>query len=138
MIKLTYNNITETLDAGFCWVDEFTKASQNKVQLLKWLLPQDGQSSALVQESARSGGQTMTLADENGPGWMLRGQLDVLQAWADITPSVTVLIEMDGRTDVEAIFFNASGPAIEARPVLWKEPPDPADPYWVTLHCLKV
>ncbi len=138
MISLSYGGHTETLPSGYCWTDEFGQGNANKVQVIKWLLPQYGVSAILIQETVRgTGGQTVTLGDENGPGQMPRGQLDQLKTWADLTPAPVITLAMDGRASQSVQFFNANGPAIEARPVLWQEPPDADDPYWVTLHFIR-
>jgi hypothetical protein len=138
MISLVNGAHTEALPSGYTWLDEFGKDSAAKVQVVKWLLPQNGASSVLIQESTRSGGQTVTLSSDEGPGQMPRSQLDTLQAWADAMPSPTLTLEFTGRGNLTVKFSHADGPAIEAHPVLWREPPEADDPYWVTLRFLRV
>jgi len=135
MIRLIHNGQTQALPDGYYWKDEFGWGK--KAQVLKRLLPQDGVSALLIQETAKAGGQPVTLGSEQGPGFMPRSQLEALQAWADLMPSPTMTLEQDGRASMAVLFDFSNGPAIEASPIFAVEPPAADDWWWVTLHLIR-
>lgn len=135
MIRLKYYGQTETLPPAYFWVDEFAWAK--KAMIVKRLLPQDGVSAAFIQVTEKSGGQTVTLAAENGPGMMSRGQLETLQGWSLVSPSPLITIEQDGRDTLTAYFDFQTGPAIIANPVFAMEPPQSDDWWYVTLKFIR-
>lgn len=136
MITLTIAETPYPLPSCYCWSDEFAWSAKSQIHTR--LLPQDGQSALLIQETVKTGGQPLTLASDDGPGMMTRGLLDDLIAAAAVSPSPVVTVAMTGRATLTALFDYSRGVAIEGAPVLAKEPPADDDLYWVTLHLIKL
>ena len=116
-----------TLPQDLIWVDEF--AWRKVEQTTEYSTT----GALLVDQWSKQAGRTMELRGEVDYGWILRGPLETLDAWAAQTELQLTLLRNGASWSV--IFDHASGP-VEATPVVPYADPEAVDPYALVLRFL--
>jgi hypothetical protein len=131
-ITLTRNAQTLDLPEALLWTDEL--AWSPVVQSVAYSI----EGALIVDRLVRQAGRPITLAGSATRGWVERGTLRQLQAWAcDAAEAVMVLILRNAAYRV--IFDLAEGGAVQGEPVLAWDAPQDADAYFnVKLKFLEV
>lgn len=127
MTTLAYSTITIDLPNDMLWVDEYDWSAVE--QATEYSVT----GALLVDAAARLAGRPITLAADEGYGWITRSVLDQLLAASNI-PGQQFTLTLRG-TPHTVIFDD---PRIEATPVFDVSDPAAGDFYVVTLKFLKV
>ena len=119
------------------WEDEFADGSD--------LVGQDERvtitGALVIQSSAQQAGRRMTLVGgEDGSGYwgvITRAEVDALRALA-ATPGTEYTVTLADNRTFQAVFRRSDGPAVEARPISIKTPPQAGDLYIPTIRLVLV
>ncbi len=132
-ITLQYGDVTLPLDPDLYWADEnqYSPVQQTvDVGLTGALIVQ-------VDGDADRPGRPITLQPEDDfSAWMIRADLDQLNAWGAIPDAVFILTLRGVARNV--MFRHQDAPAIDAKPVVHFSDVLPADNYLVTLKFMEV
>jgi hypothetical protein len=132
-ITLTHGATTLPLDEDLFWSDEY-KFSPVEQSVDTGL---DGALIVQVDGDASRPGRPITLQPENEfSAWMIRQDLDQLQAWAAI-PDAVFTLSLRG-VDRLVMFRHQDKPAVDATPAIFFSDPLPDDNYLVTLKFMEV
>lgn len=132
-ISLKYGSTTLQLDPDLYWLDEYQHSGvQQSVDR--------GLTGALIVQvdgSAASPGREITLQpQDDDSAWMIRADVDTLQAWSQIAGAQ---FELTLRGVVYPVIFrNHDKPAVDAKPVVHFSDAQAGDYYLVTLKFLTI
>ena len=133
MITLAYDGDTLPLDVDLYWIDEF-KYSPVAQQV------DDGLTGALIIQvdgDADRPGRPITLQPEDDfSAWMIREDLETLNAWGKV-PGAEMVLTLRGVAR-PVMFRHQEPPAIDAKPVVHYNDAIPTDFYLVTLKFMEV
>lgn len=130
-ITLTYDTTTIDLHPDLYWSDELDWAPvEQSVQ-------RSVSGALIVMASERIAGRPITLQPEDdASAWMQRATVATLVSWGAV-PERQMTLTING-TSYDVIFRHQDGAAIEARPVVQYQDPQPTDFYTVTLRFMEV
>lgn len=132
-ITLAYGGIELPLDSDLYWEDEnqYSPVAQTvDVGLTGALIVQvDG-------DDARPGRPITLRPEDDDSAWMIRADLDTLNAWAAV-PGAVLTLTLRGVTR-SVMFRHQDKPAVDARPVVHYSDVQPGDFYLVTLKFMEV
>ena len=129
MISLSDGATTLTLPDGLLWADEWTwRAVEQSVTTTL--------TGALVVEVAtRQAGRPITLKSGTDYAWIIRADLDQLNAWADM-PGKELALSIRGVS--RPVIFRHQDTAIEAEMILHKSAPAQTDYYQATIRLMEI
>lgn len=132
-ITLKYGDETLPLDPDLYWSDEFQHSGVQQAV-------DRGLTGALIIQvdgDAEKPGRPITLQPEDDlSAWMIREDLETLQAWSEVAGAEFELTLRGVTRNV--IFRNHEKPAVDAKPVTHFSDALPTDFYLVTLKFLTV
>lgn len=129
MSTLTYDATDVELPDALDWADElgWPAVTQSTTYTLTGAL--------IVESAAKQTGRRIELAGDEQRAWLPRSVLMQLREWAAIAGArMTLLL----RGTTYTVIWDHEAGAIEARPVMFFEEPEPEDHYVVTLRFIQV
>lgn len=132
-ITLARGGVVLPLDPDLYWADEndYSPVAQTVDRGL------DGALIVQVDGDASTPGRPITLQPEDdNSAWMLRQDLETLNAWAAL-PGAVFTLTLRG-VERQVMFRHNDKPAVSAKPVTHFSDVMPFDPYLVTLKFLEI